>query len=122
MKVTLAEIKALEIPLTAFLKEKLPLKASYRLSKVLKQISSELADLESERQKLIREYGDVDETNNEIAIKDEAKLIQFRIEFTELLKEEIELNYDPISLSELGDNIQLTLADMTYLSVLFKDD
>ncbi len=121
MKLTLAELKALEIPLTNFLKEKLPLKASYRLSKVLKQISSELGDLEQERQKLIRQYGEVDTEAGEISIKEEAKLNQFRLEFSELLKEEVELNFEPIALDDLG-SVELTLADMTFLSVLFKED
>ncbi len=119
IKVTLAELKGMEAPLTKLLEQKLPIKCSYKLSKILKLISKELGELEDSRQTLIRNYGEVAEDS--ITITDPAKLQAFNQEFGDLLKEEIELVCEPIGVDTLGDNTELTVAEVTVLSVLFED-
>lgn len=119
IKVTLVELKGMEAPLTKLLEQKLPIKCSYKLSKILKLISKELGDLEDARQTLIRTHGEVSEDS--ITITDSDKLLAFNQEFSDLLKEEVEFDYDPISIDMLGDNTELTVAEVTVLSVLFED-
>jgi hypothetical protein len=119
VKITLSELKGMEIPLTKLLEQHLPVKTSFRLSKVLREISKEIQDLEDQREKLIRQFGEVD--GSSISIKDPAKLLAFQQEFGDLLKEEVEFDYSPISIESLGENVNLTVAEITVLSVLFTD-
>jgi len=117
---TLTELKSMEQPLTKLLEEKLPAKVGFKLSKVLKDFSKELSELETQREKLIREYGELSEESNQISITSPEKLESFHKEFGDLLKEEITFDYNPISI-DLLDNTQLTVAEMAVLSVLFTD-
>lgn len=121
MQITLSELKSIETPLSKLMEQKLPLKTSFKLSKVLKQIANELQALEEARQKLIRQYGEVEEETQSITIKDEAKLLQFQKEFSDFLKEEVELAFEPISIDLLGEDCNLSVSEVTLLSVLFED-
>lgn len=115
---TLSELKGMEQPLTKLLEQQISVKAGFKLSKILKDFSKELGELEDQRQKLIRQYGET--VDNQITITDPKKLEKFHEEFGELLKEEIAFEYDPISIDLLGD-VNLTVAEVTVLSVLFAD-
>jgi len=116
---TLSELKGMEQPLTKLLEQQLPVKAGFKLSKILKEFSKELGELEDQRQKLIRQYGETVE--NQITITDPEKLEKFHSEFGELLKEEITFEYTPINIDLLGD-VDMPVAEIAVLSVLFVDE
>ena len=122
MLIKLAQLKNLEAPLSKLMDQHVPVKTSFKLSKVLKQVASELQDLEESRQKLIKTYGELNEEAQTISITDPAKLIDFQKEYSELLNVEIELNYDPLSIEALGDSLELSVSEVVQLSVLFKDE
>jgi len=116
---TLSELKGMEQPLTKLLDQQLPVKVGFKLSKVLKEFSKELGELEEQRQKLIRQYGEADE--NQITITDPEKLEKFHTEFNDLLKEEITFEYSPINIDLLGD-VDMPVSEIAVLSVLFTDE
>lgn len=120
INLTLAELKGMEAPLTRLLEQQLPIKASYRLSKILRLISKELTELENHRKDLIRNLGEVLE-NGDVTISNPENLQKFQDEFTELLKEAVEFDYAPLSIEALGENLTLTVAEVSQLSVLFTD-
>jgi hypothetical protein len=115
---TLSELKGMEQPLTKLLEQQISVKAGFKLSKILKNFSKELGEIEDQRQKLIRQYGET--VDNQITITNSENLEKFHNEFSELLKEEITFEYDPMSIDLLGD-VNLTVAEIAVLSVLFTD-
>jgi hypothetical protein len=119
MKLRLLDIKNLEVPLSNLINQRLPLKTSFKLSKVIKEISDNLQLVEEQRQKLIKEYGELNEEDQSITITDPEKLATFQNEYNEFLKDEIDLNYEPISIEELGPDVNLTLSEVTTISILF---
>lgn len=121
MQISLFELKTLEEPLSRLINQRLSVKVSYRLSKMLKKISSELQALEEHRQTLIKEYGTLSEDGQSISITDPEKLKEFQTQFKELLDEEITLDYQPLSIESIGDDIDLSVQDVAALSVLFTD-
>jgi hypothetical protein len=120
--VKLGILKAIEEPLIKLVKLELPIKTSYKLSKILKKIGQELADLEEERVKLVKKYGDQDDEAQSIQVKDPEKYEEFAKEFGELLQEEITLEIDPIPIDMLGDAVTFSPAELAALEMLFKDE
>lgn len=120
--VKLGILKAIEEPLIKLVKLELPIKTSYKLSKILKKVGQELADLEEERVKLVKKYGDQDDESQSIQVKDSEKYEEFAREFGELLQEEITLDFDPISIDALGDEATFSPAELAALEMLFKDE
>jgi hypothetical protein len=120
--VKLGILKAIEEPLIKLVKLELPIKTSYKLSKILKKIGQELADLEEERVKLVKKYGDQDDEAQSIQVKDPEKYEEFAKEFGELLQEEITLEIDPIPINMLGDSVTFSPAELAALEMLFKDE
>ena len=120
MKFKLAEIRALEGSLSKLNNKELPVKIAYGLGKLLKKVSEELVSIEEHRVKLVKKYstGEDSEGNFEVP-KDKEE--DFKREFSELLMAEVDFNFDPISISELGD-ITLTPIDMIRLDKLLKED
>ena len=121
MQITLYELKNLEEPLSRLINQRLPIKVAYRLSKMLTKVTKELSTLETHRQALIKEFGDVSEDGQSIAITDPEKLKLFQEQFMELLQENIELNYEPVSIQLISDDVDLTVQDIALLSPLFTD-
>lgn len=105
--------------LDGFLKEKLNLGVKYRLTKLSEELKKEKAILDGMREELIKEYGE--EKEGQISIQPmidneiNPKFIEFQTKYTELLSEEKEINYTPLSISEL-DKIE---SNENY-SILFK--
>lgn len=95
--------------LEGFLKEKLNLKTKYYLTKLSEELKKEKATLDGLRDDLIKEYGE--EKDGQISLdtfigegdKKELnpKFLDFQQKYTELLNEEKEISYTPISISTL---------------------
>ncbi len=108
MKFKLAELKPFSEGLTEILEIELPIKPSYWLGKLLRQVESELKAFEDARVKLIVKHSTekddkgnpkVDETTNRYMVDEEA----FGKEFMELCEEEVDIEFKPIKLEALGD-------------------
>ena len=109
MKITLAEIKALENSLLKIFEKEVNIKIAYKLGRFLKKINEELKTLEENRVKLVQKYGKEDEETNQVSVPSE-NAPKFYQEFNELMSIEIDIDFEPISLKEFGD-ISISAAD-----------
>lgn len=125
LEITLKEISPIISSLNNFVQVPIPAKYSWRLSKVMKNLQSEVESFGDHRAKLFEKYGE------EFYQEDNAKGKQFKIkeenfdiftkELNELLSEKIKISFDPIPIS-LIENSNMTIADMVNLEMFFLDD
>ncbi len=122
IELSLAEILTLEAELNGFtdpqtnqrvvegfLKEKLNLATKYRLSKLASELVKEKEILDKLKTELIKEYGEERENGNitvemfedEAKTKINPKFIELQQRYTELLNEKKEIEYTPLSISDL---------------------
>lgn len=112
--------KALENIVT----QKLPLKVSYKLGKLLKEIVDELNFFEEKRVALVKKYGKENERGIAVDESDTENYSAFLKEYQELLELDVDIDIDKykINLSDLPDSVELTPQQMLHLSVLFNED
>lgn len=113
MKISLLEIKSLESSLSKIFDKDINVKTAYRLGKLLKRLSEEMSVMEAGRIKLVNKYGAENEETKQVTVPQE-KTADFYKEFNELMRMEVEIDFEPISLDALGD-IQLSAADIMRL-------
>lgn len=107
IKVKLGQIIKSKDSLIELSKQKLPIKISYLLAKILKECDKELNFFEEERQKKIKEMG-IENDKKEIAIPDE-KIKDFVEELNVLGNTDIDLNFDKLKIIDLENvNIEST--------------
>lgn len=103
MKITLNELVGSVDSLKALLECKLPFKVSYRINKLLNNsVASALKSYEADRVKLVLKYGTVQEDGS-TQVTDADSLKDFTKQLQELLDSEVEIKFDPISISEIGE-------------------
>lgn len=118
-EVTLAELKSIEPSLNKLIQMQLPIKISYRLAKVLKKISQELATLEETRHMLVKKYGELNEETQQIVVPND-KTQDFVDEMQIILDEIYELEFIPMDIEEMG-NVTLSPSDVVNLELFFED-
>jgi hypothetical protein len=97
----------------------LPVKTAYRLGKLLKSVLAELKESEEIKSKLIEKYGEKEKSGYS-KVKEE-NLKAYNDEWKEMLKEEIELSFIKVPLSDIPQG-SLTSADIMYLEEFFTED
>lgn len=102
MNLKLGEIRGMERGLAQLMQLQLPIKLSFRLAKLANRCRKELLAVEQERVKLVKKYSDEPDEKGENKVKEENEQ-KFREEFAQLLDEEVELEVDPIYISDFGD-------------------
>ena len=98
--------------LSALFTKDIPIQASWKISKFVRQIETEHADFEVNRMKILEKH--VDKEKGKVP---EDKLDAFKKDMEDLLAVEVELEVTPIDIKELG-NISvppLALARMAFL-------
>ncbi len=105
--------------LQKLIEKELPVKTAFKLNKVVKLISPELENFEEQRVKLIKKYGTSDQDNN-ITVSPN-NLDEFGAQLNDLLNMDVNINFEPISLSELGD-VTISTKDLLNLEYLIKED
>ena len=118
MKFTLGEVYRITRSLPILTDKELPIKVSYRLLKFLKSCSAEMGPLEESRTKLVEKYSEPTQDIRDLKVKDE-NLDKFQTEFTALLDEEVEIDFNPLSIDDLGD-ISVSAKDLAPLQKIFK--
>lgn len=93
-------------PLSEFGKEKLPIKVSYRIIKLIREIDKQLGDFENRRTALVEKYKGVSEEKSE----------EISAEFLKLLDEEVVIDLDPIPTEWLND---VNISPQTLLAIEF---
>jgi hypothetical protein len=100
--------------------KELPIQTSIKLAKLLKQLNLENEIFANEYRKLFDKYAEKDEkgnikfeNNNAIALKKET-IEEFKIKYNELMDYSFNVDFSPISISELKD-IQISADDLIAL-------
>ena len=122
MKLTLAEIRWMQRGLSTITQMTLPIRVSYRLSKLLNFCNNELNIIEKSREELIKKYGtQVPNRPGELQVSPENE-DKFREEFAQLLLEEVETDFEPIKISEFGEDMKISPAELASLSKILGED
>ena len=107
MKIKLLDIVEYQKNMGALTKVKLPVKVAYRISKLNNKIASEVKDYKEQEFNLIKELGEVvldtegKETDNLRVTKE--NMPKYKEEVEKLLDLEVELDFEPIDINELGE-------------------
>jgi len=118
MKLTLGDIRVMKDPMSKLLDNVLPIKVAWKLTKLVKSFDKELSEIEEFRINLIKKLG-VDSGDGSIKVPDD-KMDGFIAEFHELLETEIDVEFDPIDIELLGDNVSLSTKDLIMMDKVFK--
>ena len=129
MKLSVKEVMMLIEPLAVLLKERLPIKLSYRLTRLNDKISTEMKRYESCRVQLCKDYATKDDkgepiiTDNKYDIQDKQK---FNAELNDLANEEFEVErFEAIPVEELINSpwpIGISTENLMMLSKIIKQD
>lgn len=98
----------------------LPIKQAYKHAKLLKAIRKEFEDFEQQRVVIARKHGTLDSEKNIYHFATPAAVDKYNSELNELRSIEAHLEFDPITLDSLGENV-LTGTDLMLLLPLFAD-
>lgn len=112
MKIRLEQIYTMTAGLEAICQKQLPIAMTYKFLKLSKSIRAEGKTMEEARQQLVKTYS----TDGQKV--DDDKVEDFQKEFTELMKQEVEIDWHPISIDSLGD-IEMTVAELSQIEMLF---
>ena len=115
MKFTLAEIRGMQNGLMVLIKMQLPVKLSYRIAKLFNFCAEELSSIEEARIKAVKKYSKEDSNKPGEYMVDPENSEKFKNELNQLMGEEVECDFTPISVSELGD-IKIAPLDLSGLS------
>lgn len=115
----LYQIESIYQSLTKLLTKELPIKTSYKLSKLGKQVFEEFKTFQEIREKMINKYADRDEEDNIIDIDGKVTILsdnidKFNKEINELMDIDISFNFEGVSIEELGE-IEISGIDLLNL-------
>jgi len=113
MKFKLNEIRLATEGLSEILEKELPVKTAYWLARFLDKVNSENASMEKARINLVKKHAKKDKDSNPMFILDKdgkntnqydiPDINAFQDEFIELTNEEVDIEFKPIKLEQLGD-------------------
>jgi hypothetical protein len=115
----LAELYALTRSLPKLTQKELPIKTSFKLLKFLKRSSEEIEIAEKTRIKLVEKYAKERKDGEEMKVADENRE-KFQEEFSSLIEEEVNIDFELISIEELG-NISVSAMDLVPLEKIIKE-
>ena len=122
MKIKLLDIVEYQKNMGALTKVKLPVKVAYRISKLNNKIASEVKDYKEQEFNLIKDLGEVvldtegKETDNLRVTKE--NMPKYKEEVEKLLDLEVELDFEPIDINELGET---TIEPSLLNPIVFKE-
>lgn len=124
MLVKLGDIKGLLDGLSQLTSQKLPIRLSYKISKLIKQLMGEYKDFEEARITICQKYCNRDEKGNPIMINNTFTFnenINLINEMNELLNIDLNIDFSPLLLSELEENnIKLSPQELTGLDKIIE--
>jgi len=77
----------------------LPVKASLRIARLMKELLAEAQILDHERVKLVRKFGAVDPKTGNISVPED-RMLEFRVEWQKALDSEISIGKDAVNLTD----------------------
>jgi len=123
MKIKIGELKNTAEGLNNIMGEKLPIKAAYAFTKLVKAIQNEFKLYEENRMKLIENFSNKGEDGKPIVINGQYDIgdkQSFAKEYTELSNIEVEIDFTIISVNDLG-NVNISPAAMLSLEKFVGD-
>lgn len=119
--ITLKELFEAEGALSRILAKPIDFKLAYRMTKITRKIMQESKDIESIRNELVKKYGEEDPKTHNWRVKDD-KIAEYRKEFEEFLKEEVELDIQLIPYKVMEAVGQLSALDMVAVEKLVEPE
>jgi hypothetical protein len=95
----------------------LPIRAAFKMVRLIEKLNKEFAVVEPLRQKLFEKYGE--KIEDVIKIKDENKLA-FQAEWEELVFTELNIDFIPIKIEELGTEVKIQPIDLMNLQLFME--
>lgn len=77
----------------------LPVKASLRIARLMKELLAEAQILDHERVKLVRKFGKSDDKTGNISVPED-RMLEFRVEWQKALDSEISIGKDAVNLTD----------------------
>jgi len=104
----------------------MPIRTAYRVSRITEKLRVEYLQIEEQRAKLVQKYGESQEgqmpqgkqMQRELRVKQE-NLADFAQDFGELLKEEVEVDFEPLDFESLPETIQMSAQDLALIDFIF---
>jgi hypothetical protein len=121
IKLKVKDVFDIDPVLTKLIERDLPIKLAFRIGKFVKLLLDEARTIEESRIALFKKYSIKKDSN---VVIDPERAEEFKVEFEDLLKEEITLVVDPLPLSILDeiDYLSASPRDMMLLSPLFEKE
>ena len=120
MTITLGQLNAALPSLQKLAQLDLPIKSAFRISRFLKQTENDVKALADIRTKILKEFGEPTDEPGQFKVLPD-RIDDFKTELEKLQDEEIECDFQPISLEDLG-NVALSAQDLLVIDFLFKDE
>jgi len=114
MKVTLGQIKGAESALGTLSNQALPIQTAYRISRLIKQVISEISDFEEHRKRLVEKFGTTDADTGIITVTEE-NIPLFSEALRPLLETEVTLNFDKLGPKDLPESFNISSSDILQL-------
>ena len=114
MKVTLGQIKGAEQALGTLSNQALPIQTAYKISRLIKQVISEISDLEEHRKRLVEKFGTTDADTGIITVTEE-NIPLFSEALRPLLETEVTLNFDKLGAKDLPESFNISSSDILQL-------
>lgn len=113
MKIKVNEIGNIVEGLNEILQKEIPVKPAYWLARFVNKLDNEIKAFERVRMNLVTQHARKDEDGKLLFVKNDkgentnqydiADMVAFQKEFAELAEEELEIDFKPIKLEQLGD-------------------
>ena len=117
MQFALGEIRGMKDPLVSLIDKEIPIKAAWKLNRLVKAFDKELGEIEEFRIGLVQKLGEEGEGGN-IQVPKE-KMNDFIAEFNELLNTTIEVEFEAIDIDVFGE-MNVSAKDLMVLEKIFK--
>ncbi|HUS49090.1 MAG TPA: hypothetical protein VMZ91_02940 [Candidatus Paceibacterota bacterium] len=123
MEFTIQEILGMRDILTKVVQAEVPIRTAFRINRFVKSVQMELETFEKTRMGLIQKYGEKEENNQQISVKDPQKQKEFQTEIQKVIVEIINIDFNPIRFEEFGNDIKISAAELFALEkiIIFPD-
>ncbi|NOW84272.1 hypothetical protein B0H39_003184 [Clostridium beijerinckii] len=125
MKITNRELQSKVQVLSMLSNKQLPVKVSYAIAKNINSINKELKIVDSEKQKLIKDYalknehGEVKTEGNKILFPSDEKENECNEKYNELLDIEVDLDVREVNVNELlNSNVEFSPSELIELDFM----
>ncbi len=121
IKLSLKDLLDAKPALEKIIGQDIDITQSFKLAKMVRTLNEHYKDYDDQRVSLVRKLGEKDEVTGNFEVKDSAKKAEFVSEMEKLLAIEVELAFEPLSLTDF-EGVKLSPSDALGLEKLFRID